>query len=244
MNRCREFTKDFRKKWLFFYGNRLSLWRLRVRQKHKMFAWNIVIYLSLCIKRLLDIIVSSVALILMAPIFILCGLAIVLEDGVPIFFKQVRVGAFGNLFEMYKLRSMKQDAEDELEALQNINESSDGITFKMRKDPRITRVGTFLRKASLDELPQLYNVLRGNMSLVGPRPALPSEVEEYTLEQRRRLNIKPGITCFWQVSGRSNLSFNQQVRLDVMYLESQSFWLDIKLLLKTIPAVIFARGAY
>jgi lipopolysaccharide/colanic/teichoic acid biosynthesis glycosyltransferase len=145
---------------------------------------------------------------------------------------------------MYKFRSMVINAEMLLEKLKNQNESEAGVIFKMKKDPRITKIGSFIRKTSIDELPQLWNVLKGDMSLVGPRPAIPGEVAEYTLDDRRRLDAVPGITCIWQVSGRSNIDFKGQVRLDTQYIESRSFWYDIVLLLKTIPAVLFGNGAY
>lgn len=227
-----------------YYTGRFTTWRLRVRQRHKKVALNIVIGFSLLVKRCLDITFSAVGIILMLPLLTIISIAIILEDGMPVFFQQQRVGKHGELFKMFKLRSMKKNAEEILQSIHGKNESKDGVIFKMRDDPRVTKVGRFIRKASIDELPQFFNVFLGDMSLVGPRPALPSEVEQYNLEQRKRLNIKPGITCLWQVEGRSSLSFTQQVQLDVLYMESQSFWLDIRLLLKTIPAVIFARGAY
>jgi lipopolysaccharide/colanic/teichoic acid biosynthesis glycosyltransferase len=136
------------------------------------------------------------------------------------------------------------DAEARKAALAKNNEMDGGVIFKMKHDPRITRVGRYIRRASIDELPQLWNVLKGDMSLVGPRPPVPSEVSQYTLSDRRRLEAKPGITCVWQVSGRSDIPFEQQVELDFAYIESQSLWMDIKLLLKTIPAVLLGRGAY
>jgi lipopolysaccharide/colanic/teichoic acid biosynthesis glycosyltransferase len=139
---------------------------------------------------------------------------------------------------------MFQDAEQRLAALKEQNEMAGGVIFKMREDPRITRVGKFIRRASIDELPQLWNVFRGDMSLVGPRPPLPSEVAEYDLQDRRRLHVKPGITCIWQVSGRSDIPFEQQVELDVDYIYTQSLATDIKLLLQTVPAVVLGRGAY
>ena len=145
---------------------------------------------------------------------------------------------------MWKFRSMYIDAEARKAALLAANESSGGVIFKMKRDPRITKVGRFIRKASIDELPQLWNVLIGDMSLVGPRPALPSEVDQYSLADRRRLEVIPGITCIWQVSGRSDIPFPEQVKLDVQYIESSSFWQDILILLKTVPAVILGRGAY
>ncbi len=144
---------------------------------------------------------------------------------------------------MYKFRSMIVNADKVKNELMDQNEAG-GVIFKMKRDPRITRVGRIIRKLSIDELPQLYNVLKGDMSLVGPRPSLPKEVDEYTLSDRRRLEVIPGLTCLWQVSGRSDINFEGQVRLDVQYLESQTFWGDIALLLKTIPAVLLGKGAY
>lgn len=145
---------------------------------------------------------------------------------------------------MYKFRSMCADAERRKKELLDHNEMHGGIIFKMKSDPRVTRMGKIIRRGSLDELPQLWNVLKGDMSLVGPRPPVPPEVSRYSLGERRRLDVKPGITCIWQVSGRSQLPFQRQVELDVVYIESQTIWGDIKLLLKTVPAVLLGRGAY
>jgi lipopolysaccharide/colanic/teichoic acid biosynthesis glycosyltransferase len=145
---------------------------------------------------------------------------------------------------MLKFRSMYMDADQRLKELIAQNEMQGGVLFKMKNDPRITPVGRFIRKMSIDELPQLWNVLKGDMSLVGPRPALPSEVDQYSLHDRQRLEVIPGITCIWQVSGRSDIPFPEQVQLDVQYIDSQFIWLDIKLLFQTIPAVLFSRGAY
>ena len=145
---------------------------------------------------------------------------------------------------MYKLRSMYVDAEQRLAALKAQNEMAGGVIFKMKDDPRVTRVGRYIRKGSIDELPQLWNVLKGDMSLVGPRPPIPAEVAEYTLSDRRRLEVTPGITCIWQVSGRSQIPFKEQVELDVAYIDSQSLWTDVVLLLRTVPAVLLGRGAY
>jgi len=145
---------------------------------------------------------------------------------------------------MYKFRSMHQDAEHKKKDLLLKNEMVGGVIFKMKDDPRISRVGKILRRYSIDELPQLLNVLKGDMSLVGPRPPLPSEVELYTLAERRRLDVEPGITCIWQVSGRSEIPFDKQVELDIAYIDSQSVWGDVKLLLRTLPTVLKGRGAY
>jgi lipopolysaccharide/colanic/teichoic acid biosynthesis glycosyltransferase len=166
-----------------------------------------------------------------------------IEDGGPIFFVQTRVGQFGREFRMLKFRSMCLDAEQRLKDLLAQNQHKDGITFKIKNDPRVTRVGKWLRKLSFDELPQFVNVLKGDMSLVGPRPPVPREVALYTPADRRRLAAKPGITCIWQISGRANIDFSGQVQLDVRYIESQSFWVDVEILARTVPAVISGKGA-
>ena len=165
------------------------------------------------------------------------------EDGGPIFFIQTRVGQHGRHFKMYKFRSMCMDAEQRLRDLLAKNQHREGVTFKIKDDPRVTRTGRWLRKFSLDELPQFYNVLIGDMSLVGPRPPVPREVEKYTAADRRRLGIKPGITCIWQISGRSEIDFSGQVQLDVSYIETQTFWGDVTILARTVPAVISGKGA-
>jgi lipopolysaccharide/colanic/teichoic acid biosynthesis glycosyltransferase len=199
---------------------------------------------SYLLKRLLDTAVSALALIVLLPLFILTAIAIWVENPGPVFYTQIRVGLNGKHFRFYKFRSMVMNADNIKKELAASNESSAGVIFKMKQDPRITKVGKIIRKFSIDELPQLINVLKGDMSLVGPRPPLPSEVAEYTLEERKRLHIIPGITCLWQVSGRSDIPFTDQVRLDMQYIQSASFLNDIILLLKTIPAVLTGRGAY
>lgn len=196
------------------------------------------------LKRAFDILVSFLLLVLCSPLFLLTAVLVKLEDGGPVFFTQTRVGQFGRHFKMFKIRSMCLDAEQRLKALLAKNQHKEGVTFKLKDDPRITKVGKWLRKFSLDELPQLYNVLIGDMSLVGPRPPVPSEVSKYSLAHRRRLAIKPGITCFWQISGRAEIDFSGQVQLDVDYIESQSFWIDVKILAQTVPAVLSGKGAY
>jgi exopolysaccharide biosynthesis polyprenyl glycosylphosphotransferase len=196
------------------------------------------------VKRTLDILLSGVALILCSPLFLLIAILVKLEDGGSIFFAQRRVGQFGREFRMYKVRSMCLDAEQRLKDLLAKNQHKDGVTFKIKNDPRITRVGRWLRKFSLDELPQLYNVLIGDMSLVGPRPPVPSEVSKYSLAHRRRLAIKPGITCIWQISGRAEIDFSGQVQLDVDYIENVCLWTDLKILVRTVPAVLSGKGAY
>lgn len=214
------------------------------RMRLKVFNRNLVIGGAMRFKRAMDIVVSSIALVVLSPLFLLIALLIRLEDGGPALFWQMRVGLWGAEFRFPKFRSMVADAEQQKLKLLAANQHGDGITFKIKRDPRITTVGRFLRKLSLDELPQLWCVLRGEMSLVGPRPPVPAEVARYTVRDRRRLEVKPGLTCIWQVSGRSELSFEKQVQLDATYINSHSILLDISLLLKTIPAIITGRGAY
>ena len=184
------------------------------------------------LKRFIDVIGSLFGLILLSPIIILVGILIKLESKGPIIFSQKRVGLNGKKFNMYKLRSMVSNAEELKEKLSDKNEMS-GPMFKMKDDPRITRVGKFIRKTSIDELPQLFNVLKGDMSLVGPRPSLPKEVKEFEPWMLKRLDVKPGITCYWQVMGRSSIGFEEWMKLDIKYVDERSFWLDIKLIFKT-----------
>lgn len=195
-------------------------------------------------KRAVDIAAASVALLLLSPLMSLTALLVYLGDPGPIFFSQKRVGYRGRIFSIYKFRSMYMNAEERKAEIMSQNESSAGVLFKMKQDPRITKVGRVLRKFSIDELPQLVNVLKGDMTLVGPRPPLPLEVDQYSLAERRRLDVVPGITCIWQVSGRSDINFEGQVKMDIEYIQTRSFWRDLQLLLKTIPAVITARGSY
>jgi len=195
-------------------------------------------------KRTIDCLASSLGILLLSPFFALLAIAIKLESPGPVLFSQTRLGRGGAPFKCWKFRSMYLDAEQRKQALLAENEMDGGTTFKMKRDPRITRVGRFIRKASIDELPQLWNVLIGDMSLVGPRPPVPQEVANYSAYDRQRLMVKPGITCIWQVSGRSDIPFEEQVGLDVQYIVGRSLRMDIGLLLRTIPAVLFARGAY
>jgi exopolysaccharide biosynthesis WecB/TagA/CpsF family protein len=195
-------------------------------------------------KRVLDFSATFVALLLLSPLMLVVATLIKLESRGPIFFAQKRVGKEGELFDMYKFRSMVQNAEALKKDLTDTNESEDGVIFKMKDDPRITKVGKFIRRWSIDELPQLFNVLKGDMSLVGPRPPVPSEVSEYINDELKRLHILPGLTCYWQVSGRSDIPFKQQVALDVKYISNRSLWTDIKILLLTIPAILSKKGAY
>lgn len=199
--------------------------------------------LGYVIKRILDMISATILIVLISPIFLLTMTAIKLDSKGDIFYKQKRIGKNGKAFYMYKFRSMVTNADELLKELTTKNES-DGIAFKMKQDPRITKVGRFIRKYSIDELPQLFNVIKGDMSLVGPRPPLPYEVDYYGDWEWRRLEVTPGITGLWQVSGRSNLSFQQWISLDIYYIENWSIALDIKILLKTIPVVLKGEGAY
>lgn len=183
-------------------------------------------------KRVLDIIFSVLGLVILSPLLLIVAILIKLESKGPIVFSQRRIGLNGKEFEMYKFRSMVENAEKLKEKLANQNEMS-GPMFKMKDDPRVTKVGKFIRKTSIDELPQLLNVLRGEMSLVGPRPSLPREVEKFETWMLKRLDVKPGLTCYWQVSGRNNIDFYDWMKLDIQYVNERSFWLDIKLIFKT-----------
>ena len=216
----------------------------KLRYWRKRLMWQFVIRSAQTLKRLVDLFGSAAILVLGSPVFLLIAGLIKLTDNGPILFWQTRVGYRGREFAFPKFRSMVTNAEELKKKLLAQNDHSDSITFKMKNDPRVTWIGRIIRKTSLDELPQVWCVLRGEMSLVGPRPPVPEEVESYSLSDRRRLEAIPGLTCIWQVRGRGNIPFDQQVLLDVEYIESQSLWLDFKLLLQTIPAVLFGRGAY
>ena len=222
----------------------LGRWQLITYARWKILCWRFVLSGAETLKRAMDVIGSALFLICGAPLFACIATLIKLEDRGPIFFAQTRVGKFGRQFKMYKFRSMHVNAEERLNELLAKNQHKTGVTFKIKDDPRITKIGKWLRKLSLDELPQFYNVLKGDMSLVGPRPPVPREVALYTLSDRRRLAAVPGITCFWQIGGRAEIDFAGQVALDVQYIESQSFWLDMKILVKTVPAVVCSKGAY
>ena len=214
------------------------------RRSLRLLAWKVTVKASYATKRLMDIVLSAVGMLLLSPVYLAIAAAVKLSSPGPVFFVQTRVGRYGRYFKFYKFRSMRQDAEAQKAALMARNESKDGVIFKMKDDPRITKVGRFLRRTSLDELPQLWNVFIGDMSLVGPRPPVPSEVLEYTLEDRKRLDVIPGITCLWQIKGRSEIPFNEQVRLDKEYILAPSVWKDVAILLKTIPAILGGKGAY
>jgi lipopolysaccharide/colanic/teichoic acid biosynthesis glycosyltransferase len=205
-------------------------------------AWRALAY-ETTLKRALDVVLAGLVLLATLPLWLLIIVAIKLDSAGPAFFVQERVGRRGRRFRFYKFRSMYLDAEERLAELRERNEV-DGPVFKMRRDPRISRVGMILRRSSLDELPQLINVLKGEMSMVGPRPPLPSEVEHYRPEDIIRLSVKPGLTCLWQVRGRSTVGFEKWMEYDREYVRGVSLWLDLSILARTLGAVISCRGAY
>lgn len=218
--------------------------RRKLRYWRKRTMWLFVISAARVLKRTIDIVGSLTLIVLGLPFLPLLAFLIKWADNGPILFWQTRVGYRGREFPFPKFRSMEVHAEQKRQALDRQNDHHDGVTFKMARDPRVTWIGRIVRKTSIDELPQLWCVLKGEMSLVGPRPPLPAEVQRYSLADRRRLEAVPGLTCIWQVSGRSQIPFDRQVDLDVQYIESQSLWLDLKLLLLTVPAVVLGKGAY
>lgn len=193
-------------------------------------------------KRAIDLIGALLGLVLLSWLFLIIAIMVKLTSKGPVFYVSQRVGKNGKLFKFYKFRSMRVGADAELEQLLQYNETK-GITFKMKDDPRITKFGKFLRKTSLDELPQLWNILNGSMSIVGPRPATPREVEQYNEYQKQRLMVKQGLTCIWQCSGRSNTTFDEQVDMDLTYINKRGFFYDIWLIIKTFFAVLFGKGA-
>ncbi len=228
------------------YGrpNSLQAPAARFRYWRKKYAWSFAIGAANFIKRALDISVSIFMLITMTPLFIIVATAIKLTDGGSILYWQKRVGKWGKEFPFPKFRSMVLNADYMLESLLEQSQHSNTRTFKMKNDPRITKIGRIIRRFSIDELPQLLNVLKGDMTLVGPRPPLPHESSQYTLADRRRLDVTPGLTGIWQVSGRGDIPFEGQLRLDNEYIDSQSLRLDMIILLQTIKAVLSGRGAY
>lgn len=221
------------------FRSRYALWRIQLQKV----LWSLRVQWVRYLKRGLDLLILTLSLPVVLPIGLLTALAIKLDSPGPVIFRQTRIGKWGKPFTCYKFRSMAVDAEARKQELLVANEA-DGPIFKMQNDPRMTRVGRLIRKASIDELPQLINILKGDMSFVGPRPPLPSEVNLYEYEQRRRLNAIPGLTGLQQVSGRSDLPFERWVELDLQYISEQSLGKDILILLKTIPTVIFGKGAY
>jgi len=229
---------------------RSGRWFWQISMLLKRGSWLALVHGTRVMKRMLDIVISLLVLLLASPVLLVVALMIK-SDGGPVFFRQRRVGYLGREFGMWKFRSMCVDAEAKLAALLAQNEKAGGVTFKMENDPRITRVGRFIRRASLDELPQLFNVLAGEMSIVGPRPPLPREVALYSLEDRRRLLAIPGITGLWQVGEREGgtfeigdrnaIDFDEQVRLDVRYIEDQTVARDLWIMLKTPPAMLLGK---
>jgi lipopolysaccharide/colanic/teichoic acid biosynthesis glycosyltransferase len=222
----------------------------RIKRWLQDLSWSIGSLNYGIMKRWLDVVTALAVLIILAPLLILISILVKLDDG-PAFFSQTRVGRYGRTFRMLKFRSMRVDAEDQLAALLARNTKAEGITFKLDHDPRITKVGAILRRFSLDELPQFINVLMGHMSVVGPRPALPREVERYTESDRMRLLAKPGLTClwqvgerqggFWEVGDRNKIDFSEQVALDVRYLSHPSLLLDLRIMFKTVPAMFLGK---
>jgi exopolysaccharide biosynthesis polyprenyl glycosylphosphotransferase len=197
---------------------------------------------QLLIKRVIDVVLASLGLVASLPILLVSAMFIKITSPGPVIFRQRRVGMNGRAFWLYKLRTMVPDAEQRLQQVKHLNEMR-GPVFKIKNDPRVTPFGRLLRVLSIDELPQLWNVLKGDMSLVGPRPPLPTEVQKYQLWQRRRLSMRPGITCLWQVSGRNTIDFEEWMKLDMQYIDSWSLGLDLKILLRTIPSVLARKGA-
>lgn len=225
------------------YGGR-SNYKARWRYMQKKYTWMIIIGGAHIIKRTIDIAAAAMALLVISPLLLIVAILIKVNDGGPVLFWQVRVGKWGREFAFPKFRSMVIHAEQLKAAIASQSHHSDSITFKMKRDPRVTWIGRIIRKLSIDELPQLWSVLKGDMTLVGPRPAIVSEVAQYSLADRRRLNVKPGLTSLWAIQGRGDIPFARQVELDVAYIESQSLWHDLQILVKTIPAVLLGKGAY
>lgn len=194
------------------------------------------------IKRVIDVVCSFVGVLVLSPLFVVIAIIIKFTSKGPVFFSQKRVGRDGKEFKMYKFRSMVVNAEELKEKLAAQNEMS-GPMFKMKDDPRVTKVGKFIRKTSLDELPQLWNVLKGDMSLVGPRPSLPKEVAQFDEWMYKRLEVKPGLTCYWQVSGRNNIDFEDWMKLDIKYVDERNLWIDMKLIFKTVGVLFGDKNA-
>ena len=199
--------------------------------------------LYLFMKRVFDILFSLIALICLSPIFLFTAIAILIEDGGPVVFTQSRMGKEGNPFQIYKFRSMSKGADRQMLELMESNEQT-GHAFKIKNDPRITRVGRIIRRFSIDELPQLINVIKGDMSVVGPRPILTFQMEECSEYEKQRLLVRPGLTCYWQISGRANIKWEKWIELDLDYIEDMSLWTDIKIIVRTVPAVFDREGAY
>ncbi|MFO0850929.1 MAG: sugar transferase [Gemmataceae bacterium] len=225
------------------YDREMSGWG-RVRLLWKKYSRLLTRAARRAVKRDLDVVVSVALLVALSPLFAVVALLIKLTDGGPVLFWQTRVGRWGREFPFPKFRSMVTNAEALLPEVLKHNHHQTGVTFKSKADPRVTWIGRIIRRTSIDELPQLWCVLAGEMTLVGPRPAVPREVDRYTVADRRRLDVTPGLTCLWQVRGRGDIPFERQVELDIEYIERQSFLLDVKILCLTVPAVVTGRGAY
>jgi len=224
--------------------SRADIQVLRWKQRSRLVFWEGMLRSLLVVKRVFDIVISLTAIVMLLPVFGLVAVCIIIEDGYPVIYTQKRVGLNGREFRFFKFRSMCKGADQMKEDLLEKNESVGNVTFKIKDDPRVLNCGRFFRRFSIDELPQFFNVLIGNLSIVGPRPPLPEEVKRYSLSDRKRLHVKPGLTCLWQVRGRSDIPFDEQVGLDMQYIQSQSILKDLIIVLKTIPAVLLGRGAY
>jgi exopolysaccharide biosynthesis polyprenyl glycosylphosphotransferase len=199
-------------------------------------------YIYIILKRVLDIIGSIIGMVLFSPIMLFTAVAIKITSPGPVVFYQKRVGLNGKVFNLYKFRSMTENAEQMLDKLKDKNEMS-GPMFKIKEDPRVTKIGKFIRKTSIDELPQLINILNGEMSLVGPRPNLPREVIKFTKYQKQKIKVKPGLTCYWQVMGRNNIDFDDWMELDIKYVKERNTWIDIKLILQTVKVLFGDENA-
>lgn len=196
-------------------------------------------------KKTIDVVLAGFGLLVLSPVLITVAITIKLTSKGPVLFWQKRVGKWGIEFDFPKFRSMRVDAEDVRSQIDHLNQhGKGGVTFKLKNDPRVTAIGRLIRRTSVDELPQLWCVLKGNMSLVGPRPSLPAEVRRYTVLERRRMDVRPGLTCIWQTEGRSDVPFEEQVQMDLEYISDQSLLKDLWLIVKTLPAVVLGRGAY
>ena len=236
--------KDLERLYSSQHAMQLSKRKKLLLVRTKLFFRYLSVFFSLKTKRFFDILFSLSMIFITSPIMLITAVSILIESGFPIFFSQKRIREGNRVFSLLKFRSMCIDAESKKKELLEQNEVSDGVIFKMKNDPRITRVGKFIRRFSIDELPQLFNILKGDMTLVGPRPPLEQEIKAYSLDDKKRLHVKPGLTGLWQVSGRSETTFQKQVHLDESYIRSGSLKKDFIILLKTIPAVIKGRGSY
>ncbi len=243
MRKRRSRNRTRRSSFRWHTRGRRPLWD-RTRFLGVTLSWRFSLGTRNVAKRVIDIAGALAVLMLCTPLLAVVALLIKLTDGGPVLFWQTRVGRWSQEFRFPKFRSMVIDAEARKSALLEHNDHEKSVTFKMRRDPRVTWIGRIIRRFSIDELPQLWCILRGDMSLVGPRPPVVREVEQYRQHDRRRLDVIPGLTCTWQVSGRGDIPFDAQVRLDADYIEERGVWTDIKLLARTVPAVLFGKGAY